>query len=74
MPGGKEVVEALFKRVTDKAFKLKKFDKEEFEEKVVRCGIQASVRYAWLGLTGPVTVRWDEGSGVLKVGGKYGKS
>ncbi|MCJ1460042.1 hypothetical protein MMC28_010421 [Mycoblastus sanguinarius] len=67
-----QVVQALFKSVTDKPFKAKKLSPEDFE-KVIGDEVQGSVRYATLHLASDVNCRWDEGSGMLKCSGKYGK-
>ena len=68
-----QLIHELFKPVTEKPFKQKKFSVEEFEE-VFGEGVKASVRYDYLYLTGGrVRCKWDAGEGVLKVSGRYGK-
>lgn len=67
-----EVVQAFFKRVADKTFKMKKVTATEFEGKIIRGSIRASAGYSHMYLRSDVTCRWDVSSGILSISGKYG--
>ena len=47
---------------------------QEFQDKVAKCDIQASIRYGWLILIGDkVKIGWNIKENTFSVSGSYGK-
>jgi len=65
-----EVFGVLMKLDGPPKFKMKKYTRDEFEDRIG--DIQASVRYDYLNITSDVNVRWSE-TGEFKFSGYYGK-